>query len=106
MATGIPSAEDAEPAVRDMDAWAGAARRMAQRVNAETPEQPAGEDGDGAADGGPWQGPWTWRQGPRGGTSADGVWGTPGAGGGARDGEWGSCGAWWSHGSSWWERPH
>ena len=89
------SAEGVEPAVRDMDAWAGAARQMAQRVNAETPEQPAGEDGDRAADGGPWQGPWAWWQDPRGEASADRVRDTPGAGGGGHNGEWVSCGAWW-----------
>ena len=41
------SAEGVEPAVRDMDAWAEAARQMAQRadVDTEPPAEPAGGGG-------------------------------------------------------------
>ena len=102
-----PSAEGAEPAVRDMDAWAEAARQMAQRADTDTepPAAPAGEDGGHVADGGSWQGPGAWWQSTRGGPSASRVWDTPGAGGEARDGEWGSCVGWRSHGSSWRDCP-
>ena len=95
-----PSAEGAEPAVRDMDAWAEAAGQMAQGANgAEPPTEPVEAEADQAASEDSWQ-HWGWWQGARGDPSAEGVWDTQWASRGTRDSEWGSLvGWWWGHGS-------
>ena len=63
--------------MRDMDAWAGAARLLAQGADAgaEPPAETVEAEAEPAAHGDPWQ-RWDWWQGGRGEPSADGVWNT------------------------------